>query len=1065
VGIDLQDLKASLTRPMGQPNAGQYWLDVASTSWGINEWNIVTSQFTVKNPSVILDSTRLEDITTTYNGVSSVTEGPSPSFGDIGNYSVNALALDMPIFFKCGGPSATQTTAPELSNIFNTWVQVGSDEWALSWPTVTGTLAPTAVPVGSLEINGVVVNIAGLGTTVAQLADDINAAAIPGVFAAAINGKLMLYSNMLAVTASIEGGVDFGPATTAGVLSALGILPTPGGVTNSQYLCPRYQASRSYQVPRWRTTDTAPHPTGSIWLKTNNVNQGANIVVKKYDAVLDTFVRQTVSIYRSDLDAINSIDPAGGGAAIPAGTLYAEVNPLFAPTGPDIANNADYGMAGFTLYSRFATGPTVVAAAFDSGTFVAGSQFILQASEPNDPEYTEVTVTLSGTTAQNFVADISSAAVSNVSAYVNNAGRIVIAHATGGIVNLVPIGTLSTSPIVVAGFVNSAWTSVARGAKFLYVEGEKVGVTLSNWVGSPLFTYIPLATAPDQDPNDGTLWYYSAFDQVDIMIQNNGRWMGYQNVTNDVRGYNLTLTNPNGPIFNVTPPTSQFDAGNTPLQFGDLWVDTSDLINYPKISRWSNVSGEGQWVLLDNADNTTENGILYADARWSSTGAVDPVVAELPTIESLLISDYVDPDAPNPLLYPQGTLLFNTRRSGFNVKSFQVNYFNATDYPVAAWNPDFQYPKGTRVSYEGTLYVCVNTGPISATQGVIPGSTGSSTIWQLLQTNAWVTASQNNDNGTPNMGRNAQRIVIVTALKSGIDNSAQARQEQLNYTLLACTQYPELTPNLVALNIDRGNSGFVIGDTPLRLAPSDIQAWINDDAAPYLDKNPIVQLGDQYTGIFYPSCQTRDLSGLTVVTAPSHMMIRTIIRSDQLSWPWFAPAGVRRGLVENAIRIGYLKGNGQFVSFSNDLATRDLLYTNNINPITFQAGVGILNFGNKTCTNIRSALDRINVARLIGYIRMQLERLSQQFLFEPNDQLTRDQFRNAVTSLMLDLQTKRGIYDYLVICDLSNNTPQTIDRNELWLDLAIEPLKAVEFIYIPIRILNTGEIASLSVGA
>jgi len=141
------------------------------------------------------------------------------------------------------------------------------------------------------------------------------------------------------------------------------------------------------------------------------------------------------------------------------------------------------------------------------------------------------------------------------------------------------------------------------------------------------------------------------------------------------------------------------------------------------------------------------------------------------------------------------------------------------------------------------------------------------------------------------------------------------------------------------------------------------------------------------------------------------------------------------------------------------------LYTNHINPITFQPGVGILNFGNKTCTTISSALDRINVARLIGYIRVQLYKISQQFLFEPNDQLTRDQFRNAVTSLMLDIQTKRGIYDYLVICDLSNNTPTTIDRNELWLDLAIEPVKAVEFIYIPVRILNTGELAGLTVGA
>jgi phage tail sheath protein FI len=83
-------------------------------------------------------------------------------------------------------------------------------------------------------------------------------------------------------------------------------------------------------------------------------------------------------------------------------------------------------------------------------------------------------------------------------------------------------------------------------------------------------------------------------------------------------------------------------------------------------------------------------------------------------------------------------------------------------------------------------------------------------------------------------------------------------------------------------------------------------------------------------------------------------------------------------------------------------------------------------------------------------------------LFEPNDTLTRTQVRAICQSLLADIQSKRGIYDYLVVCDTSNNTPARIDRNELWIDIAIEPVKAVEFIYIPIRILNTGEIAGLA---
>ena len=84
-------------------------------------------------------------------------------------------------------------------------------------------------------------------------------------------------------------------------------------------------------------------------------------------------------------------------------------------------------------------------------------------------------------------------------------------------------------------------------------------------------------------------------------------------------------------------------------------------------------------------------------------------------------------------------------------------------------------------------------------------------------------------------------------------------------------------------------------------------------------------------------------------------------------------------------------------------------------------------------------------------------------MFEPNDQITRTEIGNSITSLLLDIVAKRGIYDYLVVCDNSNNTPTTIDQNQLWVDIAIEPVKAVEFIYIPLRIENTGAIAQQAI--
>ena len=184
-----------------------------------------------------------------------------------------------------------------------------------------------------------------------------------------------------------------------------------------------------------------------------------------------------------------------------------------------------------------------------------------------------------------------------------------------------------------------------------------------------------------------------------------------------------------------------------------------------------------------------------------------------------------------------------------------------------------------------------------------------------------------------------------------------------------------------------------------------------------------------------------------------------MIRSDEASFPWFAPAGVRRGVVDNATGLVFIdRATGEATSTGVRESLRDTLYSNSINPIAFFPGNGILNYGNKSKTATASALDRINVSRLTAYIRERLGVITKPFVFEPNDKLTRDEVKQVVESLMNDLVAKRGLYDYLVVCDETNNTNDRIDRNELYIDVAIEPVKAVEFIYIPVRIQNTGSI-------
>ena len=575
-------------------------------------------------------------------------------------------------------------------------------------------------------------------------------------------------------------------------------------------------------------------------------------------------------------------------------------------------------------------------------------------------------------------------------------------------------------PVATAGFEADYATPEANWTTFCRPATVTGTLVLSNWVTVPTFTYTASDTAPDQDPADGRLWYYSAVDDVDIMIQNNGAWVGYQNVTNDTRGYNLTLTNESGPIVAATAPTTQNDTAGSPLEPGDLWIDSSDLENYPLLYRWEPVSGVEQWVAVDTTDQVSSNGILFADARWAPNGTTDPVADPFPTIVSLLTSNYLDLDAPNPALYPQGMLLFNTRRSGYNVKSFQNNYFNSTTFP------------------DDTL---------------------------PAETNTWLTASGNKDNGAMYAGRQAQRKLVVAALKSGIDTSLPAREEQNQFNLIATPGYPELAVNMVALSNERSNTLFVVGDTPMRLGANgtDLLNYATNNGGLGLPTEDGLTIGSAYAAVFYPSCQTTDLSGNTVVAPPTHMMVRTILRSDAVSYPWLAPAGTRRGVIDNAEAIGYIESTtGEFVQTAVGQGIRDVLYENNINPITVIPGVGITNFGNKTRQGLTTALDRINVARLIVFLRGRLEEIGKQYLFEPNDQITRNEITNTINSLMIDLIAKRAIYDYLVVCDLSNNTPARIDRNELYVDIAIEPVKAVEFIYIPLRIKNTGEISGVA---
>jgi hypothetical protein len=749
--------------------------------------------------------------------------------------------------------------------------------------------------------------------------------------------------------------------------------------------------SPHYQYPEFNASTA----TGSVWVTTTVPTDGAEWSVKYYSGSAQEWINVPAPLYHGAEFANYAFDSVGGGKNIPVGTLFIE-------TDPDNTTEAE-----FVIKRRKIQGESRVTGASNASTSTVSTttnySFAVRQSAPSGwTPWTTVNITGNGSKIGQLVAQRILQTTDNIYAsFDNTTNKLTLGHLLGGEIQLEDgLGTpLSNSGI-----------SLSVPNIYAPASTDPADFQISNW--APL-VYEARPTAPTQDPADGTFWYNSIVDEVDIMYHDGTTWVGYATEFPDA--------DPLGPIVSAVAPTTQQD-GATALATGDIWVSTADLDRFGRDIYVYNTSTAGGWVLQDVTDQSTPNGWLFADARWATTGTT----LTASSIVELLSSDYLDPDAPNPATYPKGMRLWNTRRSGFNVKKYITGYINL----------DANEGQNIRFNDE---------------------SMG------LYETARWVSQYPVAADGGPQFGRLAQRAQVVNALKETIDSNTSIRDtDTLVFNLIATPGYPEAIQNMVAFNTDRKLTAFVVGDTPFRLQPTGtaLSEWaLNTNQA--LDNGDVGAVSyDEYMAMWYPSGYTNDNTGNYIVVPPSHMMLRTIINSDNKSYQWFAPAGTRRGGVDNATSVGYITGEGEFKPTALYEGLRDVLYNAKVNPIATLTGVGVVAYGQKTRARNASALDRINVSRLVVYLRRQLDILARPYLFEPNDVQTRREIKAAAESLLLELVGQRALYDFIVVCDESNNTAARIDRNELWLDIAIEPVKAVEFIYIPLRLKNTGDIAA-----
>jgi phage tail sheath protein FI len=443
--------------------------------------------------------------------------------------------------------------------------------------------------------------------------------------------------------------------------------------------------------------------------------------------------------------------------------------------------------------------------------------------------------------------------------------------------------------------------------------------------------------------------------------------------------------------YSVKTPT--LDKAGNALTTSDIWVKTDAVeAAYPAIYRWNGTA----WLLHDNTDQTTDRGVLFGDF--------------LADDRATLVSGDVDTNStafdgrPDALLYPSDMLAVNMAFS------------------------------------QGTLRIW--------TEDILINS-GAGTV------DAWVNAVVNNADGSGAFGRLAQRRYVATKMQAAVAGNDDLRDPNRNFTLLCAPNFPELTDELVTLNSDRGETGFIIIDTPMRKTPTEATNWVLGVGATENGDDGLVTK-NTYSAVYYPSGRSTTPAGATVTVPASHMVLYSYAYSDNISYPWFAPAGLTRGVVQNGSAVGYITAEEEFKAVSLSQGQRDAAYLNKLNPIANFPTEGVVIFGQKTLHATSSALDRVNVARLVAFLRERFDEIARPLLFEQNDKPTRDRAVLLFNNFLSDLLAKRALTDFAVVCDASNNTPIRIDRNELYIDIAIAPTKSVEFIYIPIRIVNTG---------
>ena len=355
----------------------------------------------------------------------------------------------------------------------------------------------------------------------------------------------------------------------------------------------------------------------------------------------------------------------------------------------------------------------------------------------------------------------------------------------------------------------------------------------------------------------------------------------------------------------------------------------------------------------------------------------------------------------------------------------------------------------TTTGYDaGQFDLTTDNGWDQPAENVIFGAAGS---------NTYTLAGGLNYDGGTNLNTDGALFATLAELKDGYDLFENTEDIKVDFLLMGSAGYgketaQELANKLISVAELRKDAiafitpyrGAALADNPAEgditvRAPEDITRNVISFFSPIASSSYAVfdsgykYMYDRFANTYRYAPLNGDIAGLCA-------------RSDINYFPWYSPAGTARGAILNAVKLAYTPSKSQ----------RDRLYTNRINPIIFSPGAGIILFGDKTGLGRTSAFDRINVRRLFIYLEDAISRAAKDVLFEFNDEITRTNFVNTIEPFLRDVQAKRGIFDYVVIADETNNTAAVIDANEFRADIYIKPARSINFIGLTFIATKTG---------